>query len=309
MKEFKEVIIELSYNCNLACIMCGFGKHINPFDKKKFMSFDNYKSILFQIGAKTEAIRLNGRGESTIHPNFVKILNYTKRHFPDLTINLFSNFSFRNDIILNSIIDNDVQLFISIDSSSKEELEKIRDGSKYKFIVNNLQKTIGSPNRPFIVFTIQEENFHRIYDMSEFAKKHHCGLIYNTIRKDIGIELFKKTVKENKNLITTQFTLAKKLLQKSDLQCIIPDQMAGINLELKISNKTHGTMFSCPAIKEELCIHYDGTTTPCNMFNPYIYGNIFKNTLEEVLGSEERERFKESHKSHYYCKNCANLKQ
>jgi len=88
---------------------------------------------------------------------------------------------------------------------------------------------------------------------------------------------------------------------------LYPDQLAGIQLKVTKPTQTHGTMQNCPALEKELCIFYDGTTTPCNMFNPYVYGNIFKQTLEEIWQSPERNKFLTSHKSHYYCQNCANL--
>ena len=49
MIELEEVIVELSFNCNLSCIMCGFGKDVNPVSKEKFLSFENYKRILEKI--------------------------------------------------------------------------------------------------------------------------------------------------------------------------------------------------------------------------------------------------------------------
>ncbi len=104
MNEFEEIIVELSYNCNLSCTMCGFGKDVNPYNKNKFMTIENYKNILHQIGDRTKNIRLNGRGESIIHPDFIEILEYTKEQYPNVNINLFSNFSFKNKLILKSLI-------------------------------------------------------------------------------------------------------------------------------------------------------------------------------------------------------------
>ena len=131
MTEFEEIIVELSYNCNLSCSMCGFSKEVNPYSKSKFLTFENYKNILHQIGDKTKTIRLNGRGESTIHPDFVEILNYTKEQYPRVNINLFSNFSFNNKRILDALINNQVQIFISMDSSDANELTAIRKGAKF----------------------------------------------------------------------------------------------------------------------------------------------------------------------------------
>ena len=264
--QFEEIIIELSYNCNLSCTMCGFGKDANPFNKDKFLSFENYKTILHQIGDKTKTIRLNGRGESTIHPCFVEILNYTKQSFPQLNINLFSNFSFNNKKVIDALIANGVQLFISMDSPKADELSSIRKGANFHFIENNIKQMKELHNRPFIVFTIQETNIHRIFEMSQFAFDNNCQILYNTIRRDEGIETFVETVKQNYLSILEQFEQVRKLYDNSELQYLYPDQLAGVELQTEKPTKTHGTMKQCPALDEELCILYNGTTTPCNMF-------------------------------------------
>jgi MoaA/NifB/PqqE/SkfB family radical SAM enzyme len=287
--------------------MCGFGKKHNPFSKDKFLSFENYKTILHQIGGKIKTIRLNGRGESTIHPDFVEILNYTKQTFPQVNVNLFSNFSFRNDEVIKALIENTVQLFISMDSPIAIELSAIRKGANYQFIEENILKISNLINRPFVIFTIQESNINRIFDIAKFAFEHNCQILYNTIRRDEGIETFVEIVKRNYNSIIEQFLQVKELYSNSELQYLYPDQLAGVELKTDKHTQTHGTMKQCPALDNELCILFDGTTTPCNMFNPYIYGNIFHQSLSEIWESKERKVFLCSHKSYYYCQNCANL--
>ena len=305
--QFEEIIIEVSYNCNLSCIMCGFGKEANPFNKDKFLPFENYKTILHQVGDKTKTIRLNGRGESTIHPDFIKILNYTKQEFPQLNINLFSNFSFNNKKVIDALIVNGVQLFISMDSPRADELSAIRKGANFQFIEKNITQLRGLHHKPFIIFTIQEVNIHRIFEMAQFAFENNCQILYNTIRRDEGIEVFINMVKKNYQSIIEQFEQVIKLYANSELQYLYPDQLAGIKLQTEKPTKTHGTMEQCSALGKELCVLYDGTTTPCNMFNPYIYGNIFNQSLSEIWESEERKVFLRSHKRYYYCQNCANL--
>jgi hypothetical protein len=70
---------------------------------------------------------------------------------------------------------------------------------------------------------------------------------------------------------------------------------------------TCGTTSECPNIRTELCILYNGDVTPCNMFNPYVYGNINDNELDEILKGDKFNWFLKNHKSYYYCNNCACL--
>lgn len=224
-----------------------------------------------------------------------------------MNINLFSNFSFSNKRILDALIKNRVQLFISMDSPNETELVKIRKGARFNYIEQNIKSLHELPNRPFIIFTIQEENIHRIYDIAHFAFENNCSMLYNTIRRDEGIETFVAAVNQNLNSIAEQFEKVNQLFSNTGLQCLYPDQLAGIEIQVNKKTQTHGTMNSCPALEKELCILYDGTTTPCNMFNPYVYGNIFSQSLAEIWNSEARLGFLTSHKNYYYCKNCANL--
>lgn len=307
MTILEEVIVELSYNCNLSCSMCGFGKAHNPFDRSKFLTFERFKSILHQIGGRAKAIRLNGRGESTIHPNFVEILSYTRENCPGAGINLFSNFSFRSRRTIESLIHNNVQLFVSIDSPIPHELAAIRLGAKFEFIEENIKQIRKLPSRPFIIFTIQEANLHRIYDIAKFAFDNDCQMLFNTIRRDEGVESFVEMVKAQYDEVLEQFEKVEELYSGSALQCLYPDQLAGIRLAVSKPTQTHGTMQECPALNKEICILYDGTVTPCNMFNPYVYGNIFAESLEEVWTGQERMKFLVEHKDHSYCRNCANI--
>jgi MoaA/NifB/PqqE/SkfB family radical SAM enzyme len=194
-----------------------------------------------------------------------------------------------------------------MDSSEEDELKAIRKGANFQFIIENIKRLVDLPNRPFIIFTIQEANIHRIYDIAKFAYNNNCQILYNTIRRDEGIEIFVDMVYNQNQIISEEFQRAKELYSTSTLQCLYPDQIAGIQLKVDKPTLTHGTMKCCPALNKELCIFYDGTTTPCNMFNPYVYGNIFKQSLNEIWSNQKRLQFLTSYKSNYYCQNCSNL--
>jgi len=307
MKRFREIIVELSYNCNLSCEMCGFGNKINPYNEKKFMSFEFYKTIADTFANKSQTFRLNGRGESTIHPDFESILEFTHKSYPGLNINLFTNLMIEKHSLIKSLTENSVQLFVSIDSPVSEELSSIRKGANLKTIESNLLQIRSMTPRPFIVFTVQECNVNRIYDMALFARRMNCNMIYNTIRRDEGIECFIDIVTKEIDNIHDSLSKAKRLLANNNLSCLFPNQLSGIPLESSGANRTYGTKERCPALESELCILHDGSVTPCNMFNPYVFGNFKKETFEQIWKGDRRKEFINKHKQHYYCKNCANM--
>ncbi|MFW6015936.1 MAG: SPASM domain-containing protein [bacterium] len=303
MIELKEVLIELSNNCNLSCKMCGYGQ--KPIEKKRFMSWTLFEKIISDLKGKAKIIRLNGRGESTIHPEFNRMLTYTKENIPETGIHLFTNLSFRNSNTLDAFRNYNTQLFVSIDSPDKNELESIRYNCDYGLIMNNLKRLSDMQIRPFLVFTIMEDNLNRIYDIANFAITNDLNIIYNTVRYDDGMEEFTELISQNIEEIKTQFNKVESLYLDSNLKCIYPDQISGINLELEASTKTYGDSRSCPSLNSQLCILYDGLVSPCNMFNPYIFGDLKVQSLEEIWSSDKRNYFIKNYKKYYYCKNCA----
>ena len=153
MKKYKEVILELSKNCNLNCIMCGYGARFNRSDK--FMSYSLFNSILKELNGGFEVLRLNGRGESTIHPEFVKFIKHTRELYPDGRIRLFSNMNYRNDEITKALSECLCETMISFDSSNKENLEHIREGTNFETVINNIDRLCASSKLTAIVFTLQ----------------------------------------------------------------------------------------------------------------------------------------------------------
>lgn len=300
--KLNEVLIEISQNCNLSCIMCGFGRENNRNDK--FLSFDSFKMICDKIAPYTDNIRLNGRGESSIHKDFIPIIKYT--YSKNKQITLFSNLSFKNYKIIESFLLTNPQIYISIDSPYKDNLESIRRGAKYENIISNLESLNTLAKRPFIIFTMQEINYTQIVPIAEFALYYNCGIIYNAIRRDSGVSEFSNIIKSNIDTIKKDFEYVRKLFLNHNLTALIPSQIAGINLfDYKNTCKEKDI---CPNIQKELFIHYDGNVGVCNMFNPYIVGNIYKQSLEEILYGEKMQKFIKQHKIDAYCKNCACLK-
>jgi MoaA/NifB/PqqE/SkfB family radical SAM enzyme len=282
--------------------MCGFGREHNA--PQKFMKYNDFIDIFEKIKKHTMTIRLNGRGESTIHPNFKEIVKYVGDS--GRKISLFTNGNYQDIEINQLFIQYEVQLFVSVDSASKNVLESIRFGADFDRINSNLDALLRLKDRPFIVFTLQEANFNEIISIAEYAISKNCHLIYNVVRRDHGMEPFVDMVIENEVNLSNSFDIALDMMNKRGLTCLTPDQIAGISLKTtKVS--TYGSQTMCPALNREICIYYNGDVGPCNMFNPYRYGNINIDSFDDIWNGKNRESFIIEHKKHYYCQNCACL--
>lgn len=299
----KELIIELSHNCNLACIMCGFGG--KPASPKRFMTWTTLKRILDQVPSAPERTRLNGRGESTIHPEFIPMMEHVQECYPQTIINLFTNLMVTNKDLIKSLADNEVQLFISVDSPNAQELESIRRGARFSILERNIEMFASMERRPHLIFTMQEANLHRLVEMAQFCAERNLHIIFNTIRRDEGIEPFVEMVQDRRKELVGAYQEIHALYDRTELNCLLPDSIQGIAIQEDGASQTFGGKAECPALREELCILHDGTVTPCNMFNPYEYGNIMQDGLKAILEGEKRHWLLENNKSHPYCANCA----
>ena len=305
MTTLNELILELSYNCDLACVMCGFGS--KRVDAGRFMSEATVSRILDSIDPPPRVIRLNGRGESTIHPRFVDILRGVRRRFADAQINLFSHLSWKRAGVMRALIACNVQLFISMDSPDPSRLESIRKRSSHALVVANIDRLWAHTPRPFVIFTLQEANFDDVVPIAAFACERNMGLLVNTVRRDEGIEPFAELVRTRTEDLRQSFREVTRLYEGRSVQCFLPDRIQGIAITAEGTVATHGGRQRCPVIDSELCVLFDGTVTPCNMFNPYTYGNILESSLDEIRASERFSWFSRHHKQHPYCANCACL--
>jgi MoaA/NifB/PqqE/SkfB family radical SAM enzyme len=74
------VDLELSTICNLHCPFCytitdEFKRNV----KCEVMDFTLFKKVIDEIAGKVSSVRLSLRGEPTLHPDYIKCINYAKR--------------------------------------------------------------------------------------------------------------------------------------------------------------------------------------------------------------------------------------
>lgn len=126
--------IEMSSICQLACSMCywgdsDFGSSMKTLDhdgkpKKRFMSFETARALIDeadQIGIP--AIKTNFRGESTLNPEFSKIISYAAtKSFHDILVNTNG---YCNDHAIEGLM-KATKCMISLDSTDPKIYPQIR---------------------------------------------------------------------------------------------------------------------------------------------------------------------------------------
>ncbi len=178
----RKILLELTNNCNLNCVMCGIGK--NGYDPSRDLPIDLLYSLSENVLKNTELIRLNGLGESTIMPNFLEYLNILSELSAQLEI--VTNLTVNNNKIWDKLLENNTNFLISCDSSSSHLFESIRRGASFTSFKKNLKyigTNISNPLQGQVIFTLMECNIPEIIKVVDLSAEMGLGgFIINVVK-------------------------------------------------------------------------------------------------------------------------------
>ncbi len=197
-------MIEPSSRCNLKCPMCISNQ--NKLDIKiGDMTIEQFKNIIDQIKNTVIFLFLWNSGEPFMNKELSKMIEYA--HKKRLFIIMSTNGYFVNKKNANMLINNKLDyLIISFDGATRETYEKIRFGSNYDKVIENIEYLIQEKKRvkkslPYInlQFLVMRENEHEIHQFKQLAKKLSVDRI--TIKKTqiVNQELNEQFIPLNKD--------------------------------------------------------------------------------------------------------------
>jgi MoaA/NifB/PqqE/SkfB family radical SAM enzyme len=135
------VLIEPVSSCNLRCPFCF---QIDPeFNKKPYpgvMKIDLFKRVVDECEKNgVGAITLASRGEPTLHPKLIQMLEYLKDKFFEVKIN--TNATKLTDKLCHAFFQNNVSdIVLSIDTEKKELFEVLRKNASFEKVLDNVKK-------------------------------------------------------------------------------------------------------------------------------------------------------------------------
>ena len=171
------VLIEPTDYCNCNCIMCTralLGVE-NPHNVPKgFMELETFKSIIdgLKFGNEPLAIKLFWIGESLMHPDFIKMLDYTatkikhKNAYIDLHTNglLMSHKLIDFMLTLGSALP---RITFSLDAFSSQVHKRVRRGGELGAAIKNIKYLVSQREKQHLLFPrlilqfiIMDENAH-----------------------------------------------------------------------------------------------------------------------------------------------------
>ena len=294
------VEISPSSGCNYRCILCcvDYKKHKLQNLSKELMLriIDDFK----EVGVKS--FLLAGEGEPLLNRHSIDMLQKAKEAGIDgaLTTNGVLFTPQVVDKVLDalswtrySIQSPRPKKYALIHGTSESDFDTVMENIKYAVKVKkdkNLKVTIG------IQQILINENFNVVLENAKMAKE--LGVDYFTIKRfskhpsntyDVPEDLFKKSI--------PQFKEAEKLSDKSFTVLIRWNQFDN---QPKTYNKCRGL----PFITQILA---NGGVYPCCQFfdkEEFSYGNLYDNTLKEVLDSEHAKKIMKFIEEKYDIKKC-----
>ncbi len=131
-----ELNLEITNNCNLACIMCP-----RPNMKRRVgsMEYDLFKRIIDQVREHVDLVYIaGGLGEPTLHKRLGEMITYAR--VAGVRVGLSTNATLLNPGICQAIFDARPDLILlSLDGATKEIHEKIRVGSNFEETMSKVE--------------------------------------------------------------------------------------------------------------------------------------------------------------------------
>jgi len=298
----EKILLELTNNCNLNCIMCGVGKY--GYNPSKNLSLDLLRDLCKNVLSKVKLIRLNGLGESSIIPNFLGYLELIGNLPAKLEI--VTNLTVRKSIIWEKLIEKQTNFLISCDSSNPLKFEQIRKGSIFSNFEDNLKyvgNNVSNPLQAQIIFTLMEQNMEDLLGVIDMAVNYGLGgIIVNVVKLDHKSYSW---IDNNFDKIQNLFRKSYEYAKERGINLKLPDHLGNNLIDPDIS--TISSNFYCENPWEEVYIRYNGDLTVCNMLNPYIYGNCINYSFEKIwngLNAKMFRNFINTKYRQYYCQEC-----
>ena len=249
-KKYKKIYIEITNKCNLNCTFCSEVKR-----KKEKITLENFEEIIKKINNYTDYIYLHVKGEPLLHPEIDKILDIAEKY--NLKVNLTTN-----GTLFPNVVDK---------IKDKKALHKINfslhSENNYKNYLENIFENVKKLSTGTVAI-------YRLWTLNNNELDKKSQEIVEKIKNFYNLD-----EKTYKNLKTkNNIKISSTIYVDKDNEFTWPD-----NIENEISPLGY-----CHALKTHIAILVDGTVVPCCLdSNASIpLGNIYDNTLEEIINNE-----------------------
>ena len=285
--------LETTNYCNLQCSFCNREEVIGAL---QHMPIEKFRKLLENIKHHPiEEAKLMGMGEPFLHPQFDQICKIFKEYFPNAFLVVASNcqYPIRPGSKMRSKFENSMKyidlLYFSIDGY-KESYERDRSPAKWDKLIKFL------------------DEFQHI---DRKTCKVTCNYVINPNNvKDI--EIIQEKIVNKYKLEELRLNIAQEWSEDKTLPGgYTIDQVNYLkdNWKKDIKGKSEWDFPDCFWVKEGLYTTVEGHVKMCCLnTGAEPFGNLFKNSIEEIRASESFQNVKNgcsTNKPTSHCKNCS----
>jgi pyruvate-formate lyase-activating enzyme len=133
---------ELTNICNLRCPYCYTGRGIYETEKG-YLAFKNFTRVVDEMSGKLILARLDGYGESFLHPDVFAMIRYL--HSRNVVTSLSTNFNTLEPPNMGQLVDSGLDyLIIAVDGADKATYERHRVGGNFDKVVENINAIVAT---------------------------------------------------------------------------------------------------------------------------------------------------------------------
>lgn len=295
-------IVELVNTCNLDCPMCRVGRHGVNLDR--IMSVELFERILAALMPSLREVRLNGLGEATLHPDFASFVRRIRA--AGLVGELITNLTC-DDETIRLLVDAEFTVLVSWDAATPRLFETLRRPASFAVTLASLRAlgsaaaAAGRSDHLHLMMTLQRANFSELARVVELAAEAGVPhVVVNVIK--LADESW---IERHWDAIDGSIARARETAAALGIRLFVPDHLGRHALDVGAS-PTPSTR-GCDRPWNEIVIRYNGEIGVCNMFNPYVYGNVNRHGVEGAWRGPLAHAFRKlvnTPDRHPYCEGC-----
>ena len=295
-----KLIVELLNSCNFDCPMCRVGQH--GIDLSRKMPLSVFEDVLQRLPS-VMTVRLNGLGESMLIADFRQYLSVLQRR--RVRVEIISNGSGALSDY-EAVIDNDGHILLSWDAAQPLLFEQLRRPARWAELTERLRLIADlirtrRRGRCSLIFTLQKANIGELRGVVELAGRLGLSAVQMNVAKTPTTHWITDKIENISNDVAD----AAQIAAAASVDLFTPAQIAGLSIQS--GSRTHVASAGCTAPWDEAVIRWNGDVQPCNMFNPYVYGNIHRSPFEEIWRNAFAQVFRQklnTTEPHPYCRGC-----
>jgi radical SAM protein with 4Fe4S-binding SPASM domain len=175
------VYLESTNICNLDCIMCPTGMHIDT-RPKGYIEWDLFTAVIDEIAPFAEAVIMHSWGEPLLHKQIIEMIQYAKDR--GLWVETSTNATRLTEDVSRKLLEAGLdRIYLSMDGLTKETYEKVRVKGKFEEVRGNIERfldlkhELGSPVEADIQIVRLSETDAEVADFINQWKGSHADLI------------------------------------------------------------------------------------------------------------------------------------